>query len=49
MAAINIWELTARNDPANFGELSLEELNWNELARRLESLPPGDAILLLSS
>ncbi len=42
-------ELTARNGSAFFDELSLEELDWNELARRLETLPPDDATLLLSA
>ncbi|MBZ2172552.1 ATP-binding protein [Nitratidesulfovibrio sp. SRB-5] len=42
-------ELAARNVPAPSRELSLENLTWDDLARRVAALPDTDAILLLSA
>ncbi|WP_353115525.1 ATP-binding protein [Nitratidesulfovibrio sp.] len=47
--ALTFRELAAHNAPAPSGELSLEDLTWDDLARRMAALPPGDAILLLSA
>ena len=47
--ALTFRELAARNAQAPSGELTLTDLTWDDLGRRIAALPPGDALLLLSA